>query len=153
MRYSEKDRRQLIEKLKKVRDPRERDRIIWALAGQEDDLINIEHRFHNVRQTAVPGAAPVQAKQNKPASGKAPDLRNIPQINVNTQRILGFVLPVFFLIFGLVRIAQALLNYMASGQIEPEVSSLVTGGFFLIVGLAGMYKATRPGRIKQDDAS
>jgi hypothetical protein len=153
MRYSEKDRRGLIEKLKKVRDPRERDRIIWALAGQEDDLINIKQRFHNVRQTAVPGAAPVQTKQKKPASGKAPDLRNIPRINVNTQRILGFVLPVFFLIFGLVRIAQALLNYMASGQIEPEVSSLVTGGFFLIVGLAGMYKATRPGQIKQDDAS
>ena len=34
MRNIEADRNQLLRKLKSVKDPRDRDRIIWALAGQ-----------------------------------------------------------------------------------------------------------------------
>jgi len=77
----------------------------------------------------------------------------MPQINVDAKRLLGFVIPAFFMIFGLVRIGKAVLNYIASQDIETEITSLITGGIFLIIGLAGIFRAMQPPRIKQDEAS
>jgi hypothetical protein len=148
MRYSEKDRRELINKLKKVRDPRERDRIIWVLAGQEEGAL------HGAAPQVSPlWHAPVRTQLERPAPVKTPERKDIPPMAFNAQRMLGFVVPVFFMIFGLVRIGQALLNYMESRQIEPEISSLITGGIFLIIGLAGIFRSMQPGRIKQDEVS
>lgn len=148
MRFTEKDRQELINKLKKVRDPRERDRIIWALAGQEEAV------FHSVNpDTPPPRPAPGRPGPERPAPGKAPDLRNMPRINIDAKRLLGFVVPAFFMIFGLVRIGKAVLNYIASQDIETEITGLITGGIFLIIGLAGIFRAMQPPRIKQDEAS
>ncbi len=148
MRFTEKDRQELINKLKKVRDPRERDRIIWALAGQDGAV------FHSAPSpTPPPRSAPRQPEPEKPAPGKAPDLRNMPQINIDAKRMFGFVIPAFFAIFGLVRIGKAVLNYIASQNIDAEISGLITGGIFLIIGLAGIFRAMQPPRIKQDGAS
>jgi hypothetical protein len=142
MRFTGKDRRELIQKLKKIKDPRERDRILWALAGQEETV------FHG-----APSPAPRRPVPERPASGKTPDLRNMPQINIAAKRMFGFILPALFAIFGLVRIGQAVLNYIASQDIEAEMQSLVTGGIFLIIGLAGIFRAMQPVRIKRDEAS
>jgi hypothetical protein len=76
----------------------------------------------------------------------------MPQINFNPGRVLQFVVPAFFIIFGLIRIGQAALNYMASQDIEVEIPNLVMGGIFLIIGLAGVFRAMRPPRIKQEEA-
>lgn len=148
MRFTEKDRRELINKLKKVRDPRERDRIIWALAGQEEAV------FYSANPDAPPfrpASGPPEPK--RPAFGKTQDLRNIPPINIDAKRLLGFVVPAFFLIFGLVRIGKAVLNYIASQDIETEITGLITGGIFLIIGLVGIFRAMQPPRIKQKEAS
>lgn len=148
MRFMEKDRRELINKLKKVRDPRERDRIIWALAGQEEAV------FYNANPDVPPSrSASGLPEPKRPVPGKTQDLRNIPPINVDAKRLLGFVVPAFFMIFGLVRIGQAVLNYVASQDIETEITGLITGGIFLIIGLAGIFRAMQPPRIKQDEAS
>ena len=151
MRFTEKDRQELINKLKKVRDPRERDRIIWALAGQEEAV------FRSAKpDVPPPRSAPGRPKPERPAPGKAPDLRNMPQVNVDAKRLLGFVVPAFFLIFGLVRIGKAVLNYIASQNIETEITGLITGGIFLIIGLAGIFRAMQPKQPKQmnpDEAS
>jgi hypothetical protein len=148
MRFMEKDRQELINKLKKVRDPRERDRIIWALAGQEEAVF----RSANPDVTP-PRSAPGRPKPERLAPGKAPDLRNMPQINVDAKRLLGFVIPAFFLIFGLVRIGKAVLNYIASQDIETEITGLITGGIFLIIGLAGIFRAMQPTQMKPDETS
>jgi hypothetical protein len=148
MRFTEKDRQELINKLKKVRDPRERDRIIWALAGQEEAV------FHSINpDVPTPRPAPGRPGPERPASGKAPDLRNMPQINVDVKRLLGCVVPAFFVIFGLVRIGKAVLNYIASQDIETEMTGLITGGIFLIIGLAGIFRAMQPKQIKPDEVS
>jgi len=148
MRFTDKDRRELINKLKKVRDPRERDRIIWALAGQEETVL----RSANPDVT-LPRSAPGRPKPERPAPGKAPDLRNMPQINVDAKRLLGFVVPAFFLIFGLVRIGKAVLNYIASQDIETEITGLITGGIFLIIGLAGIFRAMQSKQMKPEEVS
>jgi hypothetical protein len=148
MRFTEKDRRELIQKLKKIKDPRERDRILWALAGQEESV------FHSA-PSPVPSsrAEPRRPEPEKPASGKTPDLRNMPQINTAAKRMFSFVIPAFFAIFGLIRIGQAVLNYIASRDIEAEMQSLVTGGIFLVIGLAGIFRAMQPLPVKKDEAS
>ena len=148
MRFTEKDRRGLIQKLKKIKDPRERDRILWALAGQE------EAYFHGAPSPVPPSRpAPRRPEPERLTPGKTPDLRNMPQINIAAKRMFGLILPALFAIFGLVRIGQAVLNYIASQDIEAEMQSLVTGGIFLIIGLAGIFRAMQPVRIKQDEAS
>ena len=57
--------------------------------------------------------------------------------------MLGFVVPGFFMIFGIAYIAQSILNYLATRQIEPEIPRLITGGIFVIIGLAGFLKALK----------
>jgi hypothetical protein len=148
MRFTGKDRQELINKLKKVRDPRERDRIIWALAGQEEAVFRSANP-----DVPPPRSAPGRPGPERPAPGKTQDLRNIPPINIDAKRLLGFVVPAFFLIFGLVRIGKAVLNYIASQDIETEITGLITGGIFLIIGLAGIFRAMQPPRIKQGEAS
>ena len=148
MRFTEKDRQELINKLKKVRDPRERDRIIWALAGQEEAVFRSDNP-----DVTPPRSAPGRPKPERLTPGKAPDLRNMPQINVDAKRLLGFVIPAFFLIFGLVRIGKAVLNYIASQDIETEITGLIMGGIFLIIGLAGIFRAMQPTQMKPDETS
>lgn len=148
MRLTEKDRRELINKLKKVRDPGERDRIIWALAGQEEAV------YHNARPDVPPSrfaAGPPEPKRTVPEDET--DLRNLPKVNVGARRMFGFVVPAFFMIFGIVQIGRAILNFMASQEIETEIPRLITGGIFLIIGLAGGFRAMQPQRMKPDETS
>jgi hypothetical protein len=148
MRYTERDRRELIKQLKKVRDPRERDRIIWALAGHEEAT---PHRSAPAVQRSRP--APGKTLPEKPVPVKPPDIRNLPQIAIDAKRMLRFVVPGFFMVLGLAYIGQAILNYIAFRRIETEMSRLITGGIFLIIGLMGILKAMQSGRIKQDGKS
>jgi hypothetical protein len=139
MQYTERDRRELIKQLKKVRDPRERDRMIWALAGHEGAAL----------RSSSPAVQRSQPAPGKPLPGKMPDLRNLPQITIDAKRMLGFVVPGFFIIFGIAYIGQAVLNYIASQRIETEMPRLITGGIFLIIGLMGIFKAMQPGQMKR----
>jgi hypothetical protein len=128
MRNSEADRKQLIKKLKSVKDPRERDRIIWALAGHEQKPLD----------DTTPAVQP-----GKMTPGKPMDLRNLPKITIDPKRMIGFVVPGFFTIFGIAYIAQSILNYLATRRIETEIPRLITGGIFVIIGLAGLLKAIK----------
>jgi hypothetical protein len=124
----EADRKQLIKKLKSVKDPRERDRIIWALAGHEQKPLD----------DTTPAVQP-----GKMTPGKPMDLRNLPKITIDPKRMIGFVVPGFFTIFGIAYIAQSILNYLATRRIETEIPRLITGGIFVIIGLAGLLKAIK----------
>jgi hypothetical protein len=63
------------------------------------------------------------------------------------------VVPAFFLIFGLVRIGQAARNYFATSNIEAEIPSLITGGIFLVIGLAGVFRAMHPPQPRPEETS
>ena len=148
MQYTERDRRELIKQLKKVRDPRERDRIIWALAGYEEAVLRGSSPAVQRSQPRPGEPAP-----GKPVPGKTADIRYLPQINIDAKRLLGFVVPGFFIIFGIAYIGQAILNYIAFRRIETEVPRLITGGIFLSIGLMGIFKAMHPGQMKHDGKS
>ena len=124
----EADRKQLIKKLKSVKDPRERDRIIWALAGHE------QKSFDDTTPAVQPG---------KTTPGNPMDLRNLPKITIDPKRMIGFVVPGFFTIFGIAYIAQSILNYLATRRIDQEIPRLITGGIFVIIGLASFLKAIK----------
>ena len=124
----EADRKQLIRKLKTVKDARERDRIIWALAGHE------QKSSDDTTPAAQPG---------KMTPGKPMDLRNFPKITIDPKRMLGFVVPGFFMIFGIAYIAQSIMNYLATRRIDQEIPRLITGGIFVIIGLASFLKAIK----------
>jgi len=128
MQNIEADRKQLIKKLKSVKDPRERDRIIWALAGHE------QKSSDDTTPAVQPG---------KMTPGKPMDLRNFPKITIDPKRMLGFVLPGFFMIFGIAYIAQSIMNYLATRRIDQEIPRLITGGIFVIIGLASFLKAIK----------
>lgn len=143
MRYSETERRALIDKLKNIRDPRERDRIIWALAGQE----RASHR--DIASTAVqPRPANGRSLLKKPPSDKPPEPQTIPQMAADIKKLVGFLVPGFLFIIGCANLLQALLRFVASGKIEPEIPHLITGGIFLIVGMLGILKTMQSGRGK-----
>ena len=126
----EADRKQLIKKLKRVKDPRERDRIIWALAGHE------QKSFDDTNPTPA-------AQTGKTTPRKPMDLRNFPKIIIDPKRMLGFVVPGFFTIFGIAYIAQSIMNYLATRRIDQEIPRLITGGIFVIIGLASFLKAIK----------
>lgn len=132
MPLSESERQKLINKLKTVKDARERDRIIWALAGQEP-------------KSEEAGPSPVAAQRDKTAAGKPVpwDPQNFPRVAVDAKRLVGLAVPVFFLIFGITYIIQSIAGYLATGRIETEIGRLFMGAIFVIFGLAGIVKARR----------
>jgi hypothetical protein len=71
------------------------------------------------------------------------DLRNFPKITIDPKRMLGFVVPGFFMIFGIAYIAQSIMNYLATRRIDQEIPRLITGGIFVIIGLASFLKAIK----------
>ena len=132
MPLSDAERRKLINRLKTVKDAAERDRIIWALAGQES-------------KSEEAGPSPAAAQRGKTAPGKPVprDPRNLPKVAVDAKRLMGLAVPVFFLIFGITYLIQAILGFMATQRIETELARMIMGGIFVIFGLAGIFKALR----------
>jgi hypothetical protein len=148
MRFSEQDRREIISKLNKIKDPRERDRMIWMLAGQEESM-------PQSARPDMPPSRPVSGrrKPERPVPTDEPDLRNIPKTSADPKRMFGLVVPAFFVIFAMVQIGRAILNFLATQEIETEIPRLITGGIFLIIGLVGVLRALQPPRMKADQAS
>ncbi len=132
MPLSETERRKLINRLKTVKNAEERDRIIWALAGQEPKSDDAEpHPATSPRVTTAPGKPVPRERQNS------------PRIAVDTKRLVGLAVPVFFLIFGITYIIQSIVGYLATGRIETEIGRLFMGIIFVFFGLAGIFKALR----------
>lgn len=132
MLLSEAERKKLINRLKTVKDATERDRIIWALAGQEP-------------KSEEAGPSPMAAQRGKTAPGQPVprDPRNLPKVAVDAKRLMGLAVPVFFLIFGITYLIQAILGFMATQRLENELSRMIMGGIFVIFGLAGIFRARR----------
>lgn len=148
MRFTEKGRRELIQKLTRIRDPRERDKLLWLLAGHDEDTF----------QGSPPSSPSPMTKSrlpqpDQPEARKTTARREMPEINIDVRRMIGFVVPAFFVLFGLIRLIQAALNYIASREAGSQGAGLVTGGILLIIGLAGIYRALQTPPVKQDEGS
>ena len=127
MKWEDKERRALIDRLKKVRDPRERDRIMQVLASHELGAPGRTSQAEAGPEAAEPAAGTERAKAPPKAAGL----------------MLGLIVPGSFIAFGLMYIVNALIR-LTSGQGDHDAMvQLVMGGVFLIFGFAGFVKARR----------
>ena len=76
------ERDKLIRKLKTVKNPRERDKIMWALAGKEKDA------FEEKPAQAQPGKV-----NPTPFRGQVPGL---PKLPVDARKLVDYLAPAIF---------------------------------------------------------
>jgi hypothetical protein len=134
------DRDKIIKNLKDIKDPRERDRIIWALSGKEKEGIN--QKPPAVKPTNVaPGPT------SRPTPGPAQKLPGSP---ADIRKLVSYIFPGIFIFFGLVNLVQAAMQYQLTGQIEDVIPRLITGGAFIIIGIFGIVKARK--QVQSGDA-
>lgn len=123
------DRNKVIKKLKDIKDPKERDRLIWALAGKEKDVLSDKPASFEPRRTA-----PI------PPPGQAQKLPGLPG---DARKLIGYVFPGIFVFFGLVNLVQAAMQYHFTGQIEDVFPRLIMGGLLVLFGIFGIVKAKK----------
>ncbi len=123
------ERDKLIRKLKTVKNPRERDKIIWALAGKEKDA------FEEKPAPAQPGKV-----DQAPVGGQA---LGLPKLPVDARKLVNYIAPALFLFFGLINLAQAVGHFIETGRIEAALPQLIMGVMFLVFGLFSFAKAKK----------
>ncbi len=132
------DRKKLIDKLRTVKDPRERDRLMWALAGLEKDATGDMSMVEDSGKTV--SSPPPERKQN------------LPTIPTGLRQLFAYFVPGLFLIFGIKNLIEALAHILPSGKIETAIPQLIIGGLFILVGIAGIIKARKKVSGKEQDA-
>jgi hypothetical protein len=123
------ERDKLIRKLKTVKNPRERDKIIWALAGKEKDALE---------------ETPAQIQSGKtnptPVREQVPGL---PKLPIDARKLVNYLAPAIFLFFGLVNLVQAVVHFIQTGQIEAAFPQLIMGIMFFVFGFFSIAKAKK----------
>jgi hypothetical protein len=127
--WRDMERDKLIRRLKTVKDPKERDKIIWALAGKEKDTLE---------------ETPTPVKSGKtdttPVRGQAPGL---PKLPIDKRKLINFLAPAILLFFGIVNLVQAILYFIQTGRIEAAFPQLIMGIMFLVFGFFSIAKAKK----------
>ena len=127
--WRDMERDKLIKKLKTVKNPRERDKIMWALAGKEKDA------FEEKPAQTQPG----KVKQ-APVGGQVPGL---PKLPVYARKLANYIVPALFLFFGLINLVQAVGHFIETGRIEADLPQLLMGIMFFVFGLFSFVKAKK----------
>ena len=130
------ERDKLIRKLKTVKNPRERDRIIWALAGKEKDALK-----------ETPAQAQPGKTNSTPVREQVPGL---PKLPIDARKLVNYIAPAIFLFFGLVNLVQAIGHFIETGRIEAALPQLIMGIMFFILGFFSLAKAKK--RVQGVDA-
>ncbi len=123
------DRDKVIKKLKDIKDPVQRDRIIWALAGKEKDDLSEK-------------PAPMKPKSSSTVSAPRQE-QKLPQLPANARKMFNYVVPVLFFFFGIVNLIQALMHFKIRGQLEDAIPKLIMGLIFFVFGIFGIIKARK----------
>jgi len=123
------EREKMIEKLKNIKDPIERDRTIWALSGYENDVI---------------GKTPLSAEPFKTLQSGPPEhTQNLPEVPPGVRHLFSYLVPGLILLFGLINILQALMHILPSGNVQEAIPQLIMGGIFVLFGISGIIKARK----------
>jgi hypothetical protein len=126
---SEAARKAMIRRLKDVRDPLERDRIIWSLAGQTKSDVGY-------RPSA--GSAPSRERSSvkpSPQPSRAPS----PPQQLRVGKLGNFIVPIIFILFGISNIGRALDSWARGGNKEEVFMQLLIGGMFIVFALVGLF--------------
>ncbi len=128
--WRDMERDKLIKKLKTVKNPRERDRIIWALAGKEKEAL---------QETPTPAQA-VKTDATTRAHGQ---MQGLPKFPTDTRRLINYIAPAILIFFGIVNLVQAILYFIETGRVEAAFPQLIMGVMFLAFGLFSISKAKK----------
>jgi len=125
----DRDKKKLLEKLRVVKDSRERDRIIWALSGLEKDAT---------------GDKPAPLEPRKTVSSSTPEQnQNLPKLPAGIRQLFSFIVPAFFMFFGLMNLLRALMHILPTGKVEAAIPQLIMGAIFFLFGISGFIKARK----------
>jgi hypothetical protein len=129
MRGSERERQQLIDRLKTTRNPVEREKILWALEGMRKDTYS----------TARPATGPEKMSPAPPA-----EKIKIPiQMPKGLNQLMRYGVPFFFVIFGLVFILQGVMRGIERNDFASESGQFITGTIFIFFGVSAFQRAKK----------
>lgn len=126
---SEAARAAMIRKLKDVRDPLERDRIIWSLAGQSKP---------DVGYRPAAGSVPSRERSTvkpSPQPSRAPS----PPQQLRVGKLGNFIVPIIFILFGISNIGKALDNWARGADKEEVFMQFLIGAMFIVFALLGLF--------------
>ena len=136
MKQEDKERQILINRLKTIRDPRERDRIIRLLARMEQyGPGKIQESAEDKWSIQVQAKGPAEAREPAEAMEK-----NVPK---GASFMLRYAVPGFFIIFGLIYIAQALMRLISDEGGQVDLPQIMMGALFLFFGVISFLKARK----------
>jgi hypothetical protein len=127
--WRDMERDKLIRKLKTVKNPRERDKIIWALAGKEKD-------------TLAETPTPVQSGKADSTSVRE-QVPGLPKLPIDARKLVNYIAPALFLFFGLINLVQAVAHFIETGRIEAAFPQLIMGIMFFVFGIFSFAKAKK----------
>ena len=128
--WRDMERDKLIRKLKTVKNPRERDKIIWALAGKEKDTL----------KETPPPVQSGKADATTPVRGQ---MQGLPKLPIDTRKLINYLAPAILLFFGIVNLVQAILYFIQTGRIEAAFPQLIMGIMFFVFGFFSIAKAKK----------
>jgi len=135
MRGSERERQQLIDRLKTIKNPVEREKILWALEGMRKDSY----------KTAPTPGGPAKGPPAPPA-----EKINIPiQMPKGLGQLMRFGIPFFFILFGIAFILQGVMRGIERNDFASETGQFITGIIFIAFGASAFQRARKTANIPQ----
>jgi hypothetical protein len=129
------DKKRIIEKLKTIKDPVERDRLMWALSGLDKETGMTGHQSHLPEQTIADSQPETDLKLPTPFAG----IRNL----------FVYFVPGLFILFGISNLLGALSHIFVGNRVESVIRQLIMGTIFLLIGFVSLKKAKK--RLRQPD--
>jgi len=136
MKQEDKERQLLINRLKTVRDPRERDRIIRLLARME------QYGPGKIQESAEDKWS-IQVQAKGPAEAREPAEAMEEKVPKGASFMLRYAVPAFFIIFGLIYIAKALMRLIIDESDQADLPQILMGLLFLFFGIISFLKARK----------
>jgi hypothetical protein len=134
MQKEDKERQILINRLKTVRDPRERDQIIRLLA-------RMEQYGPGKTQESAEDKRSVPAQVKGPVEARGPAETKAVKVSTGVGSMLGYTVPVIFMIFGLFYIVESLKDLMTGSGVDSI--RIILGAGFFVMGLLSFLKERR----------
>lgn len=135
MRGSERERQQLIDRLKTTKNPVEREKILWALEGMRKDAYRPER----------PEAGPEKVSP-APLAEKAKIPLEMPK---GLGQLVRYGMPFFFIIFGVAFLLQGVVKGIEQNDFASEVGQFITGIIFIFFGVSAFRRASKMAKMPQ----
>lgn len=157
---AESERRYMIRRLKSVKDPAERDRIIWALEGQRRE--DVGSRPFKAKKSGLfektgekrPLPGSLEQALGLPSQGPAErpveQTMGAPQPPLKIGNLMGYAVPALFIFFGISNIGRALEGWAKGANNEEVLIQFLIGGMFIVFAVAGLFSKKAKKTLKKE---